>query len=301
MFVIPVIVFLIVLEAVTWYIPNSYSYKYNYLKQHGKDLEAIAIGHSQLYDGFKPESFAYTSFNLSNSAQTYVDNYYLLKEVLSFLPNLKMVIMPIGYMNVDIIGSVDMFSERACYYHKYMNLDYDGKLPLKDRFECLDVKRAVQKCLLYYVQHGDVVGCDSMGRRNTNTLSNRKHDLGYDRMLEMYTVTNPDSSCYCIGLGDYLERSLEILNNKNIEVVLVSPPYYWDAGFKGVNYAQKHYLKDYVNLLSERYQFHYIDLEADTSFNYDDFFNETHLSELGAEKFSKILSDFASEYMKKKQ
>ena len=80
MFVIPVIVFLIVLEAVTWYIPNSYSYKYNYLKQHGKDLEAIAIGHSQLYDGFKPESFAYTSFNLSNSAQTYVDNYYLLKD-----------------------------------------------------------------------------------------------------------------------------------------------------------------------------------------------------------------------------
>ena len=301
LFFIPIVIFLLVLETITWHIPNSYSYKYCYIKQHGSNIEAIAIGHSQLYDGFKPESFAYPSFNLSNSAQTYFDNYYLLNEVLKYLPNLKMVIMPIGYMNVDIKESVDLFSERACYYYKYMNIDYDRKLPLKERFECLDVKRAIQKCLLYYVQHGDVVGCDSMGRRNTNTLANRKHDLGYDRMLEMYTVTSPDSTDYCIGLGEYLEKSLELLNNYNIEVVLVSPPYYWDSGFKEVNYAQKRFIKSYICQLQNSYKFYYLDLESDSSFTYDDFFNETHLSELGAEKFTKLLNDTVSKYIDKKQ
>ena len=62
-----------VIELITAQIPNSYSYKYNYIKTNGNKIQALAIGHSQLYDGFKPESFYLPSFNLCNSSQSYVD------------------------------------------------------------------------------------------------------------------------------------------------------------------------------------------------------------------------------------
>ena len=74
LFVLPIALSLIVIELITTQIPNSYSYKYNYIKTNGNKIQALAIGHSQLYDGFKPESFYLPSFNLCNSSQSYVDN-----------------------------------------------------------------------------------------------------------------------------------------------------------------------------------------------------------------------------------
>ena len=43
--------------------------------------------------------------------------------------------------------------------------------------------------------------------------------------------------------------------------------------------------------LCKKYPIMFIDYESDTSFTYDDFFNETHLSEIGAEKFTRKLSN----------
>ena len=138
-----------VIELITAQIPNSYSYKYNYVKINGNKIQALAIGHSQLYDGFKPESFYLPSFNLCNSAQSYVDNYYLLCELLQDMPNLKVVIMPIGYLNVDIKKSDINLTDRSCYYYKYMNIDYDGRVPLRYRLECFDPNRAGSKIIQY--------------------------------------------------------------------------------------------------------------------------------------------------------
>ena len=77
LFFLPIALSLLAIELITAQIPNSYSYKYNYVKKNGDKIQALAIGHSQLYDGFKPESFFLPSFNLCNSAQSYVDAYRL--------------------------------------------------------------------------------------------------------------------------------------------------------------------------------------------------------------------------------
>ena len=82
-----------------------------------------------------------------------------------------------------------------------------------------------------------------------------------------------------------------MLIERNIDVVLVSPPYYWDC-FENSNSEQKMFIKDYISSLCNEYPVHYVDLESDKSFSYDDFFNETHLSEIGAEKFTKILYEY---------
>ena len=188
--------------------------------------------------------------------------------------------------------------ERICYYHKYMNLNYDGRLPLKYRFECFDPKKARDKISLYYNRHVDMVGCDSLGRRSTHYLKDRTHDVDYPHFLEKYTIKEKDYNKYCLIDEDYLIKTIKLLTERNISVVFVSPPYYWDYGFKGVNEEQKRFLGNYMDKLCSSFpSIHYLNLESDTSYTYDDFFDETHLTELGAEKFTKRLNDFVMDFM----
>ena len=96
LFLLPVVLLLIALEVAVHTIPNSYSYKYKYVKTNGKNIKAVGIGHSQFYDDFKSDSFFLPAFNLSNSAQGYMEDYYLLRELLPYMPNLEMVLLPIA-------------------------------------------------------------------------------------------------------------------------------------------------------------------------------------------------------------
>ena len=291
-FAVPIIIFLIALEIVVGHIPNSYSYKYNYVIKHGDEIQALAVGHSELYDGFVPESFCLPSFNLCNSSQHYIDNYYLLRELLQYMPNLKMVIIPVGYTTVRVINNPkkEEISRRRCYYHKYMNLDYDGHVPLGYLFECFEPKEASMKVYSYYIKHEDIVRCDSMGRHSVHYSRDKKQEFGFGKMLESYTQKESDYHKLCIDDEDFLLKTLEMLCEKNISIVMVSPPYYWDCGFKNINEQQRCFVKRYMDDLCSRYPISYFDHESDSTFTYDDFLNETHLSEIGAKKFTEMLN-----------
>lgn len=292
-FLATIVVFLVALELLVHTIPNSYSYKYNYIKKNGRRIEAIAMGHSQLYDGFKPESFKLPAFNLCNSAQSFKEDYYLLKELLPYMPNLKCVILPIGYMNVTDNSDEESFTERSTFYHEYMNVNYDNRIPVKHRLECFYPNRAFEKATSYYLHHIDIVGCDSLGRRSTHNLKDRKFKLGHENVLNDYTSKTHDPNKMHIQVEDYLERIARFLNNENITFVLVSPPHYWSC-FDNINLEQKAFLQDYISFLKSKYNIQYFNLEDDNRFEDKDYYNETHLSEIGAEKFTKILNDSIS-------
>lgn len=291
LFLVPVFILLASSEVLVQNIPNSYSYKYNYVLNKGDSIQAISLGHSQLYDGFMPEVFEMKAFNLCNSAQSFKEDFYILESLLPSMPNLKCVILPIGYMNVmDKDKDKGGFTERSTFYYEYMKVSYDNKIPFKYRYEFLDPKRAFEKITSYYLHHIDIVGCDSLGRRSTHNLKDRKHELGYEKVLYDYTAKTHDKRKLHIQVGNYLEKILSMLNSKNIKVVLVSPPHYW-ACFNEENKEQKEFLHDYIITLRKKYDFKYINLENDSRFVDNDFYNETHLSEIGAEKFTKILND----------
>lgn len=280
--------FLVALEYTIHKIPNSYSYKYNYIKSRGKDIRAVAIGHSQFFDDFKSDVFYLPAFNLSNSAQGYMEDYYLLKELLPYMPNLKMVFIPIGYMSV---GREEEFTQKSCFYHEYMNIDYEGQLPLKYRLECFDVGGSIKKVLLYYVRHRDIVQCDSLGWRGKK-VSERKQPLGPSNVMDIYTLKD-DAELFLAG-EKYLNRIINILNENNIRLVLISPPYYWEH-YSRTNKKQALWAKSYIaNLRKENTNILYIDMEEDKDFVEDDFFDESHLNELGAAKFMSKLNDTLS-------
>ena len=285
LFVMPILVFMAALEILVHTVPNSYSYKYNYVKNHGAEIKAVAVGHSQFFNCFKPDLFYLPSFNLSNSSQNYKDDYYVLRELMPYMPNLEMVLLPIGYLNVGFdLG----FQQRSCFYHEYMNIDYDKQLPLDCRFECFYVKKSAEKLYSYYFLHDDMLKCDSLGWRY-GYLRDRANPLGVNNLINSYTLD--DDQEFFLGEEEYFETTVKLLEENDIRIVLVSPPYYWQC-YDNTNYNQQRWIKDYIARFCERHpQILYIDYETDTVFEDCDFFDESHLSEIGVVKFMDKLNN----------
>ena len=287
------IIILLLIEIAVRQIPNNYSYKYDYVKHHGSEIKVIAIGHSQLFDGFWPKYFKETSFNLANGGQHYIENYYILKEILQYMPRLEYCIMPIGYMNVCGKDGDTTFHKKSIYYHEYMNINYGGQLPFRYYYECMSPNRALKTIYNYYVRHDSIVFCDSTG---FHLLKRENHNL-QDRNLYNYTV-NPNEKIFRIKYEVYLEKTYELLHSREVKLVLVSPPYYWN-GFLHCNNSQKVYCEEYIKRFRKRHDVIYINMEDGKQFEEQDFANSTHLTESGAQKFTKMLYNSLYENSKK--
>ena len=190
LFLLSLLPLLLLLEWAVVRIPNSYQYKYDYVKNHGDSIETVALGYSQIYDGFMPQEYAEKTFNLANSAQYILENYYILEELLPHMPNLKTVIMPIGYTDVLSEKREWWFEDRSCFYREYMNLWFDGHLPVCYWFECFNPTQAVDKLRAYYINHEDIVKCDSLGmqqlKRHKGKLNKDNHHLSFGESEEIY-------------------------------------------------------------------------------------------------------------------
>ena len=268
-------------------IPNSYSYKYNYVKTQGDSIKILAIGHSQIYDGFDPIVFGNVAFNMGNSSQEFVDDYYILKELLDDMPNLKVVIMPLGYSDVSSSGTMEKISERGTYYHEYMSIDYDGQLPFKYRFECINIPKAFRKIFDYYVRHKDIVGCDSLGRRNMYKLEDRTWNLEDNKVIYKYYNLNGNSDFVLRGEA-YLIRIIDLLKERHIIPLLVSTPYYSDSK-KDINQSQQLFINTYISSFVRKKKVLYMNYQYSPLFSDRDFYDEAHLSEYGAYKFSLLI------------
>ena len=288
-FLVPIAAFFVAIEMLAHTVPNSYGYKYDYIKKNGQSLEAITLGHSQLYDDFMPEVFRIPSFNLCNSSQFYKEDYYLLCKLLPFMPNLKLVILPIGYVNVKENDS-DGFNERSTFYYEYMNIDYDNTIPIFNRYEFFYPKRAFKKLTSYYLHHIDIVGCDSTGRRSTHNLKDRHQAKVHPSMLPAYTLDVHEKEKMYLWEEDYLIRIGTLLHSKCIKLILISPPHYWSC-YDDVNTEQKSFLQEKINSYKNIFPFQYINMENDIRFVDEDYFDDAHLSNIGAEKFTKLLND----------
>ena len=284
---IPLLLVIVVLEVMVAKIPNSYSYKYDYVKNHGDSINILAIGHSQLYDGFDAKVFGNNAFNLCNSSQEFIDNYFILKQMLNYMPNLRVVIMPLAYPEVSSAGRKYKFSERSTYYYEYMHIDYGGQLPLKYRFEGINIPKASSKLYEYYIKHKNIVGCDSLGRRDLYDSCVRTWKLEDNKVISKYYTLEQKSGFVLFG-EQYLKKIVDLLKELNVRLVLISTPYY-NGSFRFLNQQQQSFVDGFISKFVEENDVLYLNYQYSTKFVDDDFYDEAHLSKTGAEKFTRML------------
>lgn len=158
LFAIPLILGAIVLEYIAEHIPNSYTYKHQYMEQHAAHIQTLILGSSYAYDGLAPSELP-AAFNLSNSSQTLEDDYRLLARYIPQMDSLQTVILGVGH------GTLAMRTQdnRRLYYTLYM--DIYPRWPIsKYSMEVFDMPLLTKKIIKYIVSR-DVTRCDSLGQR----------------------------------------------------------------------------------------------------------------------------------------
>ena len=88
---------------------------------------------------------------------------------------------------------------------------------------------------------------------------------------------------------------MEWSENKNIKIILITPPVYITYR-NNLDLGQLHLTIETANAIASTYKnCEYYNLMDDPNFTADDFYDANHLSEIGAEKLSRIVSTLINE------
>lgn len=289
LFSVVALLFFGALEWIAESIPNSYTYKRDYMEQHGGEIKTLILGSSNAYDGLNPTVLP-NSFNLSNSSQTLEDDYRLLAKYIDSMDSLQTVIVGLGYHSLGATTE----DNRRTYYTIYMDL-YPRWPICKYSFELFDLE-ALTKKIIKYVVSRDVTRCDSLGQRVGHTLEAAQSgaewwNKGVDALVEndrLELKVNSEELRVTIEENTrYLCAIVELCNTHNVQPVIVQMPV--------MEEYKRRLPKEQVALMEEVLQS--LDSSAicidasEWSISEDGWYNATHLTRESSIPFTRHLLD----------
>ena len=289
LFMVVALLFFGALEWVAESIPNSYTYKRDYMEQQGAQIETLILGSSNAYDGLNP-SVLPNAFNLANSSQTLEDDYRLLAKYIGSMDSLQTVIVGLGYHSLGATTE----DNRRMYYTIYMDL-YPRWPISKYSFEVCNPEMLVKKIIKYAVSR-DVTRCDSLGQRVGHTKEAAQSgaewwNKGVDALVENdrleLRVKSEELRVTIEENTRYLHAIVELCKTHGVAPVIVMMP---------VMEEYKRMLpKEQVNLYNEVLQsLDSVAVCIDASeweIAEDGWYNATHLTKEASEEFTRKLRE----------
>lgn len=286
----------IAIEFLLFLRPNEYSYKRAYVEEHINDIRCLLLGNSHIVHALKPSILGNGVFNMATIGRNIVYDIELAKRYVPQMNQLEILIMPFDYNDFYFDRAKDNPNEikippglrgsyKKCMYYKYMGIRVDGfwywseilnsKLDYMKRFLKKDV---------------DARGCDSLGYVK-QSLSKR-HDNWMNRSLPKIIDTtidaNPEKQKLLFSRYGTLA---ELAMNQGAKLILLATPMYKTYNIS-TNPIVKEEMKSFVANLKHNYQnVEFYDYSTDKRFVDDDFYDSSHLTDIGANKFSKIVKE----------
>ena len=222
LYALPVLIVAGVMEWVAESIPNSYTYKRDYIKQQGAQIQTLILGSSNAYDGLNP-SVMPQAFNLANSSQTLEDDFRLLAKYIDSMDSLHTVIVGLGYHSLGATTE----DNRRTYYTIYMDL-YSRWPISKYSFEVCNSEMLVKKIIKYAVSR-DVTRCDSLGQRVGHTKEAAESGAEWWNKDMLSLVENDKLQIADCRLEieentRYLHAIVDLCNAHNVQPVIVLMP-----------------------------------------------------------------------------
>ena len=284
---LPIIFVAIGLEIVAEAIPNSYTYKREYMEQSGAKIQTLILGSSNAYDGLCPEVLP-VAFNLANSSQTLEDDYRLLEQYIDDMDSLQTVMVGLGYHSLG----AESKDNRRMYYTIYMDL-YPRWPISKYSFETFNLELLIKKIIKYIVSR-DVTRCDSLGQRVGHTVAAVREKREFWNKDAAALAANdafgiPLSSLeppLLTNIG-YLRAITELCETHQVQLAVVTMPV--RSEYKEALSPTQVALHDSV-MHSIPPSGIYIDA-SDWSIPADGWYNATHLTREASADFTKRLAD----------
>lgn len=292
LFIIPIVIFIFVIEQLYKQIPNNYSMKIELLEQKKEEIEILVLGSSHAYRGINPQFFDLKCFNMSMVSQSLDYDYLILEKYLPFLPKLKYVILPISYFTLTKKMCNGPEYWRNVYYTKYYginNISPTDWFSLESRMLLWNKTghHVVKSILKYYFEGSHFVQCneDGWGKYTNNlqidlessaTAAARRHEVSVkDKLWE----TEP-----------YLDKIIQLSISRDVKVILYSSPaseFYYPLLNQQVynrNLAYCEYLaKQYSDVI-------FLNYAQSNRFPNDLFKDGDHLNATGARQLSLMLN-----------
>lgn len=288
LFVLPIAMFMGGAEYMVRQIPNEYKYKNDWMDQHAKEVETLILGNSHTQTGINPDLLDGNAFNLSISGQDYIYSSFLFFKWADRLKKLKTLIMPVSYFSFyKTPHGDDSVLLEELYYHLYM----------KHPFFRYNIAYNIEA--LYYKPFVSKVG-DFMCNKAVKWKSNGWYPLDYSNKTDVWNadrVNKPLAKKYLadsLKYGNinrnygYVAEIARFCKKRGIRLVLVSTPQTKEYN-NCLNHQQIMRTNGLVERLKREYGIEYYDYREDYSFGEVDFFDQSHLSEFGADKLTKFL------------
>ena len=272
-------------------VPNPYKYKYEWMQKNAENVEILVFGSSHTFYGIRPEFFDGKAFSLANVSQGNKQDYFLLKYWTDRYKHLKTIIVPISFSTWFGRGlEYGSESYRCRYYKIYMDCNLYSDWSLYN-LELSDMRTSLGKLGKFFLKDDDP-GYDEYGWGTTYKLS-KKDTLKWDdgteaeAAVKRHTAKNWD---YIETNYERMKEMAEFCKSQNIRLVLITTPC-WHSYYDNLNKEQFAKMCELTHKFQEECDVPYFDYLKDQRFVADDFYDSNHLSEVGAEKFTKILDE----------
>lgn len=286
-----IIVILIIGELAVRNLPTSYSYKDKWIRANGSKVSTLVLGSSHTYYGLHPEILGDSVFNLANISQTPEYDLALLEQYLPMMPNLRRIIMPISYFTFSDPeiekGDEWMLANR---YKIHMHLPMHSDFSIYN-LEITDFDSYKGKLKNLILKEPSNI-CDSLGFGLGFNLRSRNaqwKELGPGRAAK-HTVSTPGRHTEVM---ETLDGIMTTAKRHNAEVVLITTPA-WSTYKEALDSLQLAEMYGGIDRIIRDSNTGYYDFLNDRRFMDQDFYDPDHLSDVGAEKLSRILADTLS-------
>ena len=298
LFGIPILLMFIIMELGLRSIPSDYKLKKEYLDANSNKIETLILGSSQTFCGIDPKYFVSKTYNAGYLVQSLDLDFLIIDKYKDNFKNLKTIVLPISYFSLFSNLSLAPESWRIKKYVIYSDLNIYEKLFQNFELFNQNLKVNILRLKDYYINKNDPLHSDSLGWGTTYQSENAKDliETGktaafhqrFDLALEVVQTTTKENE---ILLKQFMEWS----ENNNIKVILITPPAY-KTYRNNLHVGQLNLTIETANAIASKYNnCEYYNLIDDSRFTAIDYFDANHLSEIGAEKLSKILSSIIEE------
>lgn len=293
----PLVLLAGVLENMIRNIPNSYSYKKNYLDKNAGNIEVLIFGDSHAYNGVNPEMISKNAFNAAFGSQSLDYDIKIFNKYKNDLEKLKIIVFCISYHS--LITDLKFRGEdwRIKNYLIYFGLKGEND-ELRYKYEIFTNRQHINIINLfnYYIKGKDNIISTKLGwapltdqiQEEAKTLQEGKERAVF-HTFDIYS--NECRKIYAEHKKNLVEL-FEYCTNNGIEVILLELPAY-QSYYNNLASGQLSQLEDTLNDFTSRFtNVHYINWLKDTDFLDDDFANIDHLNVKGANKLSVKLDMF---------
>lgn len=291
LFLLPLLLFLAIVEWKLGQLPNTYSRKRADLERQLSDIQVLVLGPSYALHGINPDYFSHKGYNLANASQTIYYDKQLTLRYLDKLSALRLVIIPIGYNSLFTQLDDSRENFRCWFYSRYWGVDYPG-MPVLDLHRYSNIALYTPQTTLRFISKGFDVdlleGLSGNGYLRYDTIGNSpniSYLLGAKR-AELYRRMMHEAH-YQENIKA-LTDLVSALRQKNIQVCFITMPVFKTfARYCEPNILQSN--ADAIRDLCREYGCGYFNYFNDSRFTVRDFYDNDHLNQIGAARFSTIL------------